>query len=487
MFITNKNIVPEHALYNNLTVNNVVLTTNGRMKNLVKIADSLLGGLVNFKEKTHSVILYPIDIPSSNAGLIWLGGSVDFKTPIRGYEISKTVMYYNCGEVYVEPQFNDFRDYSGYTKLQLFLPYYGYVDLDTDLFMGKWLQVRLKIDYLNGMGLYIVGYKGVKMYRDVSKIWIYSSDQDDFVITNTFNAQIGIEIPFTDVNLGEQKRNALIGGIQTAVSLGALSANIYIPPTSTKTYTTNYTEQIRSSEKYSRLKNVKQIQTSSEQTYKKDVSIGESISDIGYASSNALSRALSLNTSNPTLASNLYNCLSQRCILRIVHPKYQDIDFQEQFKSLYGKPLGKIKKLGELAGYTKISNLHIENNSTNYSLFSSITDIERSDLEKILLSGIKLPANPDTVVFSLLDENGQVQDVSTFNFNDYNLIVPNNYTFHYLFKYNKYPSFLVRTLLDTQLKYTRDGKNYGVYYDSEFKYPAKTYNIINQDYYVKFY
>ena len=82
---------------------------------------------------------------------------------------------------------------------------------------------------------------------------------------------------------------------------------------------------------------------------------------------------------NPNLLSN--GCESVKVI--IYRPKMQDVD--ADYNHLYGKPLGEVRTLSELSGYTEIGEVHIDGED-----FASATETEMAMLQEALLNGVIL-------------------------------------------------------------------------------------------------
>lgn len=56
----------------------------------------------------------------------------------------------DCGSIEIKPKWGAYLDYSPYSKLQLFLPYIGFVDISPDDCMGGTIAVKYSIDILGG-------------------------------------------------------------------------------------------------------------------------------------------------------------------------------------------------------------------------------------------------------------------------------------------------------------------------------------------------
>lgn len=68
-----------------------------------------------------------------------------------------------CGSLKIEPYWGSYLDYNPYTKISLFLPYIGSVDLNPDIVMDKTIGIRYRIDVVTGACVaYIYNYETVE-------------------------------------------------------------------------------------------------------------------------------------------------------------------------------------------------------------------------------------------------------------------------------------------------------------------------------------
>ena len=64
--------------------------------------------------------------------------------------ISNEFCVFDCGEVRIEPYWDSFLDFQPYTRMQLFLPFIGFIDLQVDEIMGATLGVKYHINVVTG-------------------------------------------------------------------------------------------------------------------------------------------------------------------------------------------------------------------------------------------------------------------------------------------------------------------------------------------------
>lgn len=71
-----------------------------------------------------------------------------YETNVQGYRLEDTTSWIYLGSKLVYRHFNNFLDYD--TKLTLYVPFCGCIDLDTSVWMGQTILVYMAIDYITG-------------------------------------------------------------------------------------------------------------------------------------------------------------------------------------------------------------------------------------------------------------------------------------------------------------------------------------------------
>ena len=139
-------------------------------------------------------------IPCSASGTdspIKLG---NVSTGVNGDKTSSS-MRVQIGSLAIPKYYNSFLDYAPYTKLTIFLPFIGFKELDTNVFMGKTLKLYYVFDFITG---------AVKAQIFANNIYCMS-----------FDATAGIDIPITASNRAQVEASY----IKSALSVGGSIAS----------------------------------------------------------------------------------------------------------------------------------------------------------------------------------------------------------------------------------------------------------------------
>lgn len=110
----------------------------------------------------------------------------------------------DVGKVEVPRYFNNFLDYAPYTKLELYLPFYGMVDIDVNLCMGNNVYIQYVIDMGNGTATAVIS-TAANLIKDV-----------------TF--KIAVDIPIEQTNASDMRRDNTMMLLSTAVGVGGAVA-----------------------------------------------------------------------------------------------------------------------------------------------------------------------------------------------------------------------------------------------------------------------
>lgn len=332
----------------------------------------LMGGSLNladvfsllFNDPSQGIInliLLPFKITSrdvkyTDVTSIAIGKGVLTEVPCRAI-YDTTYIDKNVASFRIAPKYNNFLDYSPYTTIEMYLPFYGFLEMDANLITDKVCEVHYIIDITSGQ-------TKIKIIDSVSKNTYY-----------TVNCQVGIQISMTTSNISEKIRNitttaisigAGVVGLGTASSLSALNAPRMLTPRTgkiTKAYA-----------KYSASEGLKSTQ-------RKANFISETTGDVvsalqnhirsGAASSEIVEWSeFPINYTNKTYDFRIYWRVRRITPITI-----------DNYNRLVGKPSAVSGVVRNFLGYTEISACHFEN------LYDCLTD-EVNIIEDSLRNGI---------------------------------------------------------------------------------------------------
>ncbi|MBO7551343.1 MAG: hypothetical protein J6T62_07460 [Fibrobacter sp.] len=173
-------------------------------------SDYIVGAYVSF-----------VKPPKTTATTIMLG-PVDMEQTEYVYDDSSSnAGFFTFGTRDVLPFYYDFRDYEPYTKVEVYLPLCGTVELETAYFMGA----ALKIDYY------------YDIYTMSCTACLYRVKQGQELLYKTVNGTIGAQIPMLAANMGAYQNqiksveNALKQNeLKLMTSTAALAAGVIAAP-----------------------------------------------------------------------------------------------------------------------------------------------------------------------------------------------------------------------------------------------------------------
>ena len=325
-----------------------------------------------------TVMVYPFNIPlgrnGTSQGKLQLGL---YDTKIDCYDLLLVSEMYEMGEILIQPHFNNFADYDGYSKMEVWLPFLGSVDISLNDVMGKYLKFRLGVDYISGQGIWYICVGDEP--TNATSIYVDLLNGLNDRILSTHTCQLGIQLPIGTSNTASVYRNLIMGavkGVSTALSSYAISS---LGASGGKAITKEVKTRLNQ-------KTGNKLITDRTQETKYDSSnyqFGKSITTcFDYATASLNNMHISASTDRSNNPTTMINTCKSIKVIRY-YPKLITTD--ENYGKLYGYPLGQTKVLSTLSGYTEISNIHIEGEG-----FKSATQKEILMLKEALSDGIIL-------------------------------------------------------------------------------------------------
>lgn len=383
----------------------VVLSLDKGMKTLleyIKDPAGATGIFTDYSKWLSSIILYPFDVNYWKT----LNGITrdDYGLSIGGKKIGETnadkiivcedfsviSTMYNLGEYFVSPHFNNFADYNGYTKIQVYLPFFGFVDVNPNDVVGKYLQIRLQVDMNTGMGQYYIGVSEQSVTNPLPP-YQRTVDDSNTRIISTHDFQLGIHIPLGQTNAFELVRNITLGAVKGAITLtglavgGGIGAGISTATTTVAPKITTRTVKSPTSGRQVIASRWKTEGGEKTKTYDHTNAYkGQAINEVFNLSAQALNNlnySVQIDRPNNSLA----NCFGSQSVKIVIYrPKMLPVD--ENYNHLYGQPLGEVRQLSTISGYTEVSKIFFSGEG-----FNNITSYEYALIEEAFGSGVILP------------------------------------------------------------------------------------------------
>lgn len=237
-------------------------------------------------------------------------------------EIYKRVL---IGTVRITPKYNNFMDYEPYTHIQLYVPYFGFFSLPTNEVMNKTVYIYLSVDFDTGIGTIYVEVEGRVLMVNTNKI--------------------GIDIPIGASNLNEVIKQNVGNALKTVagavmLAFGGAGGKLTGAMITTK-------------------------------------GIGMAINSGVDAVTNSTVRY-----TRGTLSGGSDALASPTSIYAVI-TRPNAIPIDSRYNAIKGKPLGEIKALSQLRGFTKVDDIHLT------TLPNALED-EVTEIETLLKDGVEL-------------------------------------------------------------------------------------------------
>ena len=135
-------------------------TELGDMTDFQNWLDKIMGMFKSLDEAIISLRYYPVDESFfggvSSASSITLANT-HYGEGLNAQKVNKTTPnIVTIGSYTIREYYKSFCDYSPYTQIKLYLPLHGWIDLDTNLFMGTKLVVKAAFDIMSSTIQYFI-------------------------------------------------------------------------------------------------------------------------------------------------------------------------------------------------------------------------------------------------------------------------------------------------------------------------------------------
>ena len=112
----------------------------GSLANIILKPDVLQSFFSKPEDWLSSLLFFPYTIPIRFNTPTKKFNVGTYSTDIDCYVINIASEIYEMGELLIEPHFNNFADYNGYSKMEVWLPFLGTVDISLNDVLGKYLK-----------------------------------------------------------------------------------------------------------------------------------------------------------------------------------------------------------------------------------------------------------------------------------------------------------------------------------------------------------
>lgn len=296
--------------------------------------------------------------------------------------------FFTLGQFNVKPYFNNFADYDGYTKIKIWLPYYGFTDIPCNETMGKWIQVLLQVDFRTGGGCYYIAVSDESIQHtgnpQIGSGLISETEYGNCRIIATCACQIGTPIALGQSNTAQVYRNIIYGAVKSVANVAGGYALSRLGGSTTKGMESWHTKKTKRNPKTGRQITTRTITDEKEIDFRTNpYETGSAVAEVFDSSATSLSYMHSSGQADKPNSPAVYVGTPETVHVVIYRPRLQSVD--SEYGNLYGYPFGKTVKLSEISGYTEISNVHIEG-----SAFETATEQEKGLLMDAITSGIIL-------------------------------------------------------------------------------------------------
>lgn len=355
--------------YNNC--NYVYAVTYNELCKLIEELDEFDFGSVLFGQKMDFILdirLYPRKLASENSanyGPLIVNGryteaqGVELFSRVVQSDIEKPAISNVLAEVFDRDNiftdknsYDSYLGHSPYFKIQLYLPYYGIVDIESELFINfKYLYIDIAVDFNNGSAKYLLSmgneFPRTGYVREYFK---------------TIEFQMGVDVPLGGTNTAEQINTAIFKSIQLGASVASGGFGI-----SAGVLNSLPKAQFKKKEPYVN----KRIQAVANENTKQLAadSVGVVAGDINQVTV----KPLGIN-----YQSNGFGSFTDWSCPKIITYAYKPNENPDNYAGIVGKPLNAVRQLSDLHGYTSVIEMHIEN--VQNATFDEI-DIIESELK----------------------------------------------------------------------------------------------------------
>lgn len=334
---------------------------------------------INPADGIKSIIVFPFRIDKNvttalaNNPSRMMFGSYDSEQ--LGHLIADTVLGFWGGEIEVNNNMSiEFLNYEPYSSAQLYIPYYGYVDIPLNICIDTKLRLWYHIDITTGD-------------TSIEILCFPKNSQGEYTLSNFLlkivSCNIGINIPISSSNfMSNTIKNIIKGvaGVGNALMMASGSEKSIVGERS-ETTKINYSK--KTGKVSSINKTYSPAQTIEKPTFDENSFINKA-SDCVVGNMLSINSTCNLGTSNST--NSIFGLLQELHIVYRGVRVSSTLDINK-YAHLVGRPSSYNGKLKNLKGYTELGGFHLEG-------LKNCTKIEQNEINSILRSGF-LMSDPE--------------------------------------------------------------------------------------------
>lgn len=314
------------------------LNTPGFLDNIAKLFSSPIDNII-------SLYKFPFDVKAQTPA--WQGIADDFlvinivtTTSAKGTFLNPLSMpLLDIGTAQIPRYFNNFMDYAPYTKIELYLPYIGFVTLDNDLVVGNTISIKYAVD----------------LYTGKCTAFVLTGTGSNETVIMTRDGNIGMQIQVAGGTGADISRSMLRMGVGAAA--GAVSLGVGAVGAGAGEATGGTVGSIAGT-------------------------VSSAAGYMGSTTINAITAAqVNVHKNGSTDANNGFYA-PQNAYLIYTRPT---VARPSSYDATIGRPSGKTKQLQQLTGFTVVEAVHVEGSG-----FATATGDELTEIERLLKTGVIL-------------------------------------------------------------------------------------------------
>lgn len=328
-----------------------------------------------------SLIYYPINFYTEAPNQTLVAGGVSYDVPCWSGIPTYAYFGYTLGQTsYSTTSAGSFLTREPYTKLELWLPYYGKIDLKPSVVSGHYIQILLSIDFQTGQAMYTIALTD-SMVDYPNAPYAAGADLSSAQVITTVQFQLGTQLNFGSTHIMDSIRNTATEGLKMAFSVASgVGRTISTPSPDTTTVTTKYTERNPDTGRQVTAGTVTQTTTRDGQAERPGV--GQSAL-AGIAT--VLDSIQASSTTGGGCSSAILNGMTNECVYLVTRRVKPTMALTDETRlHLTGGPVGKYMQLSDLSGFTTVSDIDLTGCTT------LMTSAEEEVLRGKLRTGVYL-------------------------------------------------------------------------------------------------